>query len=637
MLIPMKKVTLIFLKEDKREMLESLQRGGQLMIIPPEEEKVQTDQSVIDADKVKMEQAQSMLRLMNSVVTKHSFFVDRPKIAYSQFMKANERGQEIAAQTSEISQKITWCNTRIATAQSQNDALEPWLDLTIPTKELESGKYVSIFTGFIPENVVQEVSTCIQENDSELHLYGSAPEGRAAVILVYAPESTAVLEEAKEHGFTEAAPPPADVPPRQVYEANEAIVSGAQEELEALNVQLEALTGERNDLELLIQQMVSKESREAIPYSGTLETMTITGWIREDRQEKLQQDVSRVTDVYDLEITDPPEGEKPPTVTQNSKFLASFETITDMFSLPKPGTIDPAPVAGPWYWIIFGMMIGDVGYGAVSIILLWLFRKIKQPRGSFRKLINVLYYSSYMTVFWGVMFGSYFGETWNPIMFSPLDDPMRMLIFVMIIGVLQIFSGMSIKIAEQVRAGKLMDALFDQVSWMVLIVGLGLLFIPAAATAGKWMAIAGAVVILCTAGREKKGIIGKAIGGLLGLYNISSYLSDILSYSRILALALATTVVGMVMNLLAGMVAGSIIGYIAAALILLAGHVFNLAMSTLSAYVHDSRLEYIEFFNQFYEGGGYAFTPLAISEEYYDVLDTDHPQGSDSVTPKKKK
>jgi V/A-type H+-transporting ATPase subunit I len=196
---------------------------------------------------------------------------------------------------------------------------------------------------------------------------------------------------------------------------------------------------------------------------------------------------------------------------------------------------------------------------------------------------------------------------------------MKMLIFTMIVGVLHMFSGMGIKIAEQVKAGHWLDAVFDQVSWMVLIIGLGLLFMPALATIGKIMAILGAMVILLTAGRDRPNIFGKITGGLLGLYDISSYLSDILSYSRILALSLATGVIGMVMNLLAHMVAVNPIGWIAAIFIYLIGHVFNLAMSLLSAYVHDSRLQYIEFFNRFYQGGGIPFKPLSIQSKYVNV------------------
>lgn len=180
---------------------------------------------------------------------------------------------------------------------------------------------------------------------------------------------------------------------------------------------------------------------------------------------------------------------------------------------------------------------------------------------------------------------------------------------------------MAVKMYADIRAGHVWDAIFDQLSWMVLITGAALLFLPATSTVGMVMAIAGAVTILLTAGRKKPGVFGKITGGLLGLYNITGYASDILSYSRILALSLATGVVGMVMNLLAGMLQGSIIGFVFSLLVYIVGHAFNLAMGLLSAYVHDSRLQYIEFFGKFYEGGGYAFKPLSVDTKYVDVVD----------------
>ena len=222
---------------------------------------------------------------------------------------------------------------------------------------------------------------------------------------------------------------------------------------------------------------------------------------------------------------------------------------------------------------------------------------------------------------------SYFGATWHPLLFAPLDNPMGMLIFCMIIGVLHIFSGMAMKMAAQIKAGHFLDAVFDEVSWMMLIAGLGLLFLPQTRTVGAVLAILGAAIVLLTAGRAKKGVFGKIIGGFGGLYGITSYLSDILSYSRILALSLASGVVGMVMNLLAGMVQGSVIGFVLSLLIYAVGHVFNLAMGLLSAYVHDSRLQYIEFFNKFYEGGGYAFRPLQINPRFVDVVSGGENQG----------
>ena len=167
-----------------------------------------------------------------------------------------------------------------------------------------------------------------------------------------------------------------------------------------------------------------------------------------------------------------------------------------MFSRPQNGELDPNPVMAPWYWIIFGLMMGDAGYGLMMLAGLWAFKKLKKPRGDMAKLVNVLFFSSFTTIFWGIVFGSYFGATWHPLLFAPLDNPMGMLIFCMIIGVLHIFSGMAMKMAAQIKAGHFLDAVFDEVSWMMLIAGLGLLFLPQTRTVGAVLAILGAAIVL---------------------------------------------------------------------------------------------------------------------------------------------
>lgn len=630
MIIPMKKAELIILKSDRKKVLEAVQRGSELMIIPPEEEA--SNQKAVERERIRKEQAQAGLSMIDQVAKKNGFIVDRPAISYEDFMKENKKGRKAAKKAEKIAVDRQAAQTRIQQAESENLELAPWRELGEPTSALKDSRHVTVRTGFTPSNAQEDLKAVLGELPCEVQFYGNAPEGIATVIFAYETPEITVIDRAKESGFNEASIIQTYVPPEKAYQDNLFLIEDNKMEIERLDRELEKLAKKRDDLELLVQQLASSEARESVPYSDTVETVRILGWVREDRTEKLESEIHSATDVYDLQFSDPAEGELAPTVTQNPEFLASFETITEMFSLPKPGAIDPAPLAGPWYWVIFGMMVGDVGYGVVSVIAFWLFRKLRDPRGSFRQLINVLYYSSYMTIFWGIMFGSYFGETWHPIIFSPLDDPMTMLIFTMVVGVLHVFCGMGMKFAEDVKAGKTLDGILDEISWMVLITGIGLMFISKTAKVGQWMAIIGALVILFTAGRHNKGF-GKVTGGILGLYNITGYLSDILSYSRILALALATSVVGMVMNLLAGMVSGSALGMIAAVLILLVGHVFNIAMSTLSAYVHDSRLEYIEFFNQFYEGGGKPFRPLALSEQYYDVKDAVYPLTSDQVGP----
>ena len=200
-----------------------------------------------------------------------------------------------------------------------------------------------------------------------------------------------------------------------------------------------------------------------------------------------------------------------------------------------------------------------------------------------------------------------------------MGDPIKMLLLTIIVGVLHIFTGMITKMVLDIKSGHPWDAIFDQLSWMMIIAGVGMIFINPLQKIGIIIALTGALIILLTAGRHKKGVIGKLVGGLGGLYNITSYFSDILSYSRILALSLATGVVGMVMNLLAGMVQGSVIGFILSLVIYIVGHIFNLVLGLLSAYVHACRLQYIEFYGKFYEGGGTIFKPFGIKTNYINI------------------
>lgn len=632
MLVPMKKATLVILKQDREAMLKSLQRGAHIMLVSPDAG-TKTENNLLkrEEESVDLQQSEAMLQLVNTYSEKQGFFAERPQVSYQKFLESNPEGAAVVAEISKISEQMNAHQTKVAALEAENDQLRPWAGLGAPTAALSDTKSVRIVPGFVPSNVLDDVKAYITEQGQELEVLGEGPEGIAVIAYLYRPKAETYLSALKDTGFTETTLVSTTAAPDVQINHNLEEIEAQRAEIHEEEEKLKTLSAKKDQIELLIQQEISQKERSEAPYTNTSETVMLQGWVRSDRVKEFTEDVKRVTDVYDLRLTDPPEGETPPTVTKNSHFLAQFETITESFSLPKAGSLDPAPVAGPWYWLIYGMMIGDAGYGVVMAVALYLFKKFKKPTGSMGKLVNVLFYCSFTTIFWGVIFGSYFGETWHPILFNPLEAPMAMLIFSLFIGVLQLFSGMILKMIEDAREGHPMDGVYDQLSWMVLIVGLALLFLEPTRKVGMVMAIVGALVILFTAGRDKPTFVGKAVGGLMGLYNITSYLSDILSYSRILALGLATSVVGMVMNMLAGMVATNIIGYIFAALIFILGHVFNIVLSMLSAYVHDSRLQYIEFFNKFYEGGGLPFKPLEVDQRYIDVTGADLSQGSNAV------
>lgn len=208
-----------------------------------------------------------------------------------------------------------------------------------------------------------------------------------------------------------------------------------------------------------------------------------------------------------------------------------------------------------------------------------------------------------------------------------MEEPQKLLIWSMIFGVIHLFGGMVMKIINEIKFGKISNIFFDTIPWFFIIIGLGLMLGGSSLNIaafdigeiGKWLAIVGAAIVLLFAGRAKKNIFSRLITGIGGLYGVINYLGDILSYTRVLALVLATSVIATVVNFLASMVSGGIIGWIFAVVILIGGHILNLALSGLSAYVHSSRLQYVEFFGQFFEGGGRFFKPLKYKTNYLKI------------------
>ncbi len=263
----------------------------------------------------------------------------------------------------------------------------------------------------------------------------------------------------------------------------------------------------------------------------------------------------------------------------------------------------------------------------------------------------MFFYCGISTTFWGVMFGGYFGDavpviaktffhsdfTIPPLWFAPLDDPMRLLMFSFLLGVIHLFTGLGVQFYQLARRKKFADALYDVVFWYFLVGGLILLLVstemfqdmaglslampPFVSTLAAVFAGVGAVGIVLTAGRESKSIGKRFLKGLYGLYGVSSYLSDILSYSRLLALGLATGVIATVFNQLGSMMGGGVFGAIFFIIVFVIGHVLNLAINLLGAYVHTNRLQYVEFFGKFYEGNGRKFAPFTANTKHFKITE----------------
>lgn len=615
MITPMKKVLLVTMKSEREKILEALQRSEIIMFTQS-----QSGNFGSDTDSgAKERKLDTLLLEIKKYTKKPSLFEEKPEISEDEFESINSSSSEKAESFSEKIKLRDTLDSQISEIELKIEELKKFSSFTYDTKLLKESEYTVTLLGRIPTFNLPLLK------DSELSATDEFySDDKMSVITVsfLKEDSPAVISTLRELKFEEAVLPVSEGKIKDETERLTLLLDSKKEEREKNIKELKLFSSENKDeFELYFEQLRAKRERSEVRLEETVETVLIEGFIKSEDAKRLEETVKSVTDVFALDIYEPNENEEVPTAMTNNKIVSNFEGITNMFNSPRYDEFDPNPIMAPWYWIIFGMMMGDAGYGLMMAVLIALFKKVVKPVGETLKLVNVLLYSSITTVFFGILFGSYFGEELLPALigFTALDDPISMLILTLVVGVLHIFTGMITKMYLDIKSGHFLDAVFDQFSWILVILGLGMIFIPPLNKVGPVIAIIGAVIILLTAGRNKKGVFGKIVGGLGGLYNVTSYLSDILSYSRILALSLATGVIGYVMNLLASMVQGSIIGFVISLVIYIVGHIFNLVLGLLSAYVHSCRLQYIEFYGKFYEGGGTLFKPFKIKTNYINI------------------
>ena len=371
------------------------------------------------------------------------------------------------------------------------------------------------------------------------------------------------------------------------------------------------------------------ESEKAQAIDRTFRTTTsfvLTAWVPAHLEEATEEALRGSGATYYSLYEDPQPEEKYPTLAKNNPVVTPYESITNMYSAPDPREIDPNPFVAFFYFILFGLMVSDAAYGLILALGGFGLYALKKPRKGEGQLLLIIGMGGVSTLIWGIMFGGYFGESFfPPVLFNPMNDPLKMLILSVALGFFQILFGMGISFVQKCKNGKPLFALFGEGSWFVLFIGLGLFVLSGMVKSLASMRLAGLIVlavggagVLIGGALGKKGLKGKLIGAFGNVYNVTGFMSDILSYCRLFGLGLATGVVGMVVNLIAGILRDLIpvVGYLLFLVVLVVGHVFNIAINTLGAYVHNSRLQYVEFFSRFYTGGGHIFKPMGSDLKY---------------------
>lgn len=392
----------------------------------------------------------------------------------------------------------------------------------------------------------------------------------------------------------------------------------------------------KNAYDIFSAKLSIEQLKAKLP--NTQSTVLIEGWYPADKEAKLFSLLEKYHCCYETREALQDEQDVP-VLLKNSKATTPFESVISLYSLPSYHGFDATAVMSIFYFVTFGLMFADVVYGLILMIAGFLGPKILKSKKSTADFLHLFGICGISCTVAGICFNGYMGDlpekiatNWFGVenfpelalLFSPLKNPMPFLVIGLAIGFIQVLFGMGISGYMQIKRGKVLDAIFDVGSWYLLIFGLlglaaGSLIKGAPEALGeisKWLAIAGVAALILTQGRAEKNIVMKLFKGVASLYSLVGILSDVLSYSRILALGLASSVIASVANLLATMSGLTVPGIILFVIALCLGHALNFALNVLGTYVHTSRLQYIEFFGRFYEDGGRPFAPINVQTKY---------------------
>lgn len=621
MIVPMKKVKLFFMEEDQDRVMKNLQAHALIMLDERHKKQINPSHDLISTSKA--------LSVLEGFVKKASYG-SNAVVSVSQFEKVNEDTKGVVQEVNAKYEEKLRIKAQLDEILKQEQQLKPYEPLDVPTNTFKRLKYFDVILGRLATEKLQGLLGSIQGLDVFTDQINEIDHTTYLSLVVLKEQKDQLLNLLDQVGFVRDTL-------GDFAQKNTFILKFYSEEVQNLSAKIAEIDAyftetakELGSLKLLYDQLQSKDMRTQISLLKTEQTVYLEGWMRSDELEKLDYILTKDEISYEIEARDPLPDELSPTALKNNKFVQSFETITNQFSVPNPKELDPNPLMSIWYWLIFGLMIGDMGYGLAMVIIFGYVAFFTKIKGGIKELSRIFFLTGISSIIAGALFGSLFGVTLYTPVFDPIYNPIPVLILSIALGVLHIICALVMKAIMGFRKGEWADTLASAISWILILVGVALLVVDMFEImripyVGLILIGLGVALIIIFNGWSQSKWYQKGLSAFTGIYNVTSYLSDLLSYSRILALALSSAVIAMTMNTLAGLVGGNAWwGIIISIPIYLVGHVFNFVMGLLSAYVHAGRLQYLEYYGKFYEGGGYLFDPLRYNLTYvYNVTSDD--------------
>ncbi len=631
-----KKVQIIGHSHIKKGFLSSLQEEGLVQIEKTDFDELGLnapfqDESKLDHHLFQLSHAIGFLSKWEEKKLADKILLEKPKLAVKKRREILEFDYVSVCEEAETLEKS---KKDILSADKYLDreksALRAFEDLDIPVLDFQPTKLTEMRLGTIPLSALEDLIEIRKEKEIWFSVL-SQTKREVTLFLMYLKEKKEELEESlREMSFNpfyfsetvleraEKSDSVTDIIKKLEREIKQGENRAAGIDNQARELSLEY----REKLMLVYDALLNERNKHRFScFMGeTKSAFFLEGWIQKKDIGKLKHRLEPFSESVEFFFRSPLPDEDPPVVLDNPPVGRPFEIITKLYGLPSRGSLDPTMYLAPFFFVFLGLTVSEAGYGFVVALLSLMYIKLAKPKGGLKLFLKLLFIVGIANVLLGSMVGGWFGFPIPELLvIDPLKNPLSFLILSLVLGFIQVWFGTLLRMISNIKQKKYVNAFFVQGGWLVLLPSL-VLYLLTKSPGWGYASIGGALGIVFFASPSPNPI-SRFFGGLYSLYDISRYLSDVLSYSRLLALGLSTTVIAMVVNTLCESALGiPWIGWLFAALIFIIGHLFNLGISFLGGFVHSMRLQFVEFFSKFFDSGGQPFKPFELENEYTEFI-----------------
>ena len=644
-IVKMKHIRLFGMAADRETLLRQLQHLGCVEISEPTDKLADPDWAALTrVDDVGLARVKADAALLNAALNtlkgigkeKGGLLQARPEVTEGQLFDEGLRASAMeAAQAVNAQEKrISAIQNEQGKLRAQKAALTPWLELDIPLETTGTREVSATFGAVMSTVALDTVKQALEEATELVEVIpaGKDREFQYVLILCHRSAEETAFETLKKFGFSRSSLRGWTGTARENTDRLEGELRRLEGELAEAKGAIAALVPHREDIKLCIDRMTQEIQREE--YKGRLlqsqATIFFEGWVPAENLPALEKVLGQYPAAWEANDPAPEEYPQVPIKLKNNKLTRPLNMVTNMYVLPAYDGVDPNPLMAPFFIFFFGLMMADMGYGILMVAAALVVIYKMKPKDGMADFAGLLLLCGISTFLMGALTGGFFGDFIPqlakiinpastlalPALFTPLNDTLAILIGSLVLGLIQILTGMITSVVRKVQAGDVADAIWSEVTWWIILGGAALAILGIGSVGGyPVVLIVGLVMLVIGSTRNAKGF-GKLTALIGAVYNgATGFFSDILSYARLMALMLAGSVIAQVFNTL-GSVTGNVVGFVIISFI---GNMLNFALNLLGCYVHDLRLQCLEFFGRFYKEGGKPFRPLFIHTKYVDI------------------